>query len=240
MSTESLNEGEKPVAQSYFVPTQENNFKNEKELKEKIFQTIVFDKLESSFEEGLCEAELSNEAVSYFRNKMSTLSDDDILGILSFPKVLRLNLFKKKIELNGDGVEAVDEIVKTFLEASRKYGYRLGYHVSLSDIKETPTKWDIVGTEFDDRDEMKMAYYSVDYDHFYRKKSARWVYFVRAETGASSSHKIDNDSRWSRAPSLSIVDRIPLGEVDELVREKMSEFKNMQVQVQEKDEKYLV
>lgn len=188
------------------------------ELKEKIFLSVVFDKLIDTFEDDLYDAGATDEDLHYFRTKVSKFSQEEILGLLSLPKDIRINLFEKAFT-NSTGVPPVDTILQTALDGYHKYGFTLGYHVSSKEIVPSAKGWNITASEMDDRDDMKMAYYSVDYEHFYRKKPAKYIYFVRAETGANSSHKRDTSDRWSRAVELSIVDKVSLREVDELVNQ---------------------
>ena len=61
---------------------------------------------------------------------------------------------------------------------------------------------------------MKMAYYSEDYLHRYKKKPGRFLYIVRAETGSRSAHKKDLANRWSRAPLLSVIDECDMKEIN--------------------------
>lgn len=186
-------------------------------LREKIFLNVVFDKMIDVFEDDLYDAGADEEDVTYFRNKISHRTQEEILGVLSLPKDVRTILFKKSFAEAEAGNFAIDRILHTAIEGHKKYGYTLGYHVSSKDIQPTKGGWNISATEVDDRDDMKMAYYSLDYEHFYRKKPAKYIYFVRAETGENSSHKKDTSNRWSRAVSLSVVDRVALSEVDEIV-----------------------
>lgn len=194
-------------------------------LRQNIFQTVIFDRLLDLFEYDLYDAGAEEEDVTYFRNKTKNKSQEEILGILSLPKDIRASLFKRAFESTGSGNIAIDQILSTALSGHKDHGFTLGYHVSQKEIKPTKEGWYIHGKEFDDRDEMNMAYYSVDYDHFYRKKPAKYIYFVRAETGGTTAHKTDNDNRWSRAPLLSIVGQVPLQEVDELVGQIFKETK---------------
>ena len=192
-------------------------------LKEEIFLNVIFDKIIDAFEDDLYDTGADEEDVTYFRNKISHRTQEEILGVLSLPKDVRINLFKKAFAETEAGNLAINLILHTAIEGHKKYGYTLGYHVSSKDIQPTKGGWNISATEVDDRDDMKMAYYSLDYEHFYRKKPAKYIYFVRAETGEGSSHKKDTSNRWSRAVSLSIVDRVSLAEVDEIVDETYKE-----------------
>ncbi len=197
--------------------TLEEGTKDPLQLKEKIFLSVVFDKLIDSFEDDLYDAGAEEEDVVYFRNKVSKKSQEEILSILSLPKDVRDNLFLKAFQETDSGNKAIDSILQIAIEGHRRYGYTLGYHVSDKEIVPTKSGWSIHASEFDDRDEMKMAYYSLDYENFYRKKPTKFIYFVRAETGEGSSHKKDTSDRWSRAVQLSIVDKVSLQEVDGLV-----------------------
>jgi hypothetical protein len=216
-----MNMEQQPQEQSLENTKLENE--NPLRLKEKIFLSVVFDKLIDTFEDDLYDAGAEEEDIRYFRDKVSHRSQEEILGVLSLPKDIRNNLFHKAFTKEAAGNVAIDSIVSSALDGYHKYGYTLGYHVSDKEIVPTKNGWNISPTEVDDRDDMKMAYYSVDYEHFYRKKPAKYIYFVRAETGENSSHKKDTSSRWSRAVSLSVVDKVPLAEVDELVEKTYKE-----------------
>lgn len=186
-------------------------------LKEEIFLSVVFDKLIDAFEDDLYDAGGEEEDIVYFRNKVSQKNQEEILGVLSLPKDIRTSLFTKAFKEHTSGNLAIDSIISTALAGYQKYGYTLGYHVSDKEIVPTKKGWNIQATEVDDRDDMKMAYYSLDYEHFYRKKPSKYIYFIRAETGDTSSHKKDTSNRWSRAVSLSVVEKVSLLEVDTLV-----------------------
>lgn len=197
----------------------ENSFEDKRALKEQIFLAVIFDKLIDAFEDDLYDSGAEEEDVSYFRKKVSHRDQKDILSILSLPKDIRSGLFKRCFSEENSGNNAIDKIISVALDGNKKYGFTLGYHVSDKDIIPSKNGWVITPSEFDDRDEMKMAYYSLDYENFYRKKPAKYVYFVRAETGENSSHKKDTSDRWSRATQLSIVDKVSLIEIDSLVKE---------------------
>lgn len=189
------------------------------QMKEQLFLAVIFDKLIDSFEDDLYDAGADEADVVYFRNKVSNKDQEEILGILSLPKDIRGNLFSKAFKESSAGNKAIDSILATAMDGHKKYGFTLGYHVSDKEIVPTKEGWNIHAFEFDDRDEMKMAYYSLDYENFYRKKPAKYIYFVRAETGENSSHRKDTSDRWSRASQLSVVDKVSLSEVDSLVGE---------------------
>jgi hypothetical protein len=118
-------------------------------------------------------------------------------------------------------------MVKAILESQVRFGATLGYHVSDKSVEPSGVDWVIQGTELDDRDDMKMAYYSLDYENFYRKKPASQLYFVRAETGERSSHRRDQNGKWGRATQLAIVDQISLREVDGEVSELLELFRDV-------------
>lgn len=202
-----------------FLPENALESVNTLDFKEKVFLSVIFDKLADTFEDDLYDAGAEDEDVQYFRGKVAHRTQEEILGILSLPMDVRKNLFKKAFVESAAGNSAIDLIISTAISGHAAYGYTLGYHVSDKEIVPTKNGWNIAATEVDDRDDMKMAYYSVDYEHFYRKKPAKYIYFVRAETGENSSHKRDTSSRWSRAVSLSIVDKVSLREIDEEVEE---------------------
>jgi hypothetical protein len=69
-----------------------------------------------------------------------------------------------------------------------------------------------------------MAYYSLDFENFYRKNpTAKYLYTVRAEVGDDSSHKKDTSNNWGRASRLSIITELNLHETQEKIQEALNE-----------------
>lgn len=199
---------------------EKNEQYTEKELKERFFLALIIDKVFEDYENDMYDADFDEGDVKYFRSTISKMNDDDAKTVLSLPADIRINFFKKFLEKCKNGEFATKDLAKYIINISKERGYTLGYHCSIKNIERRKgQEWKIIGTELDDRDDMKMAYYSVDYENFYRKKPAKYIYLVRAETGSDSAHKLDMDNRWSRAPSLSIVSKVDLHEIDEEIKE---------------------
>lgn len=193
--------------------------------REKVFQHIIMDRLLDTYETDLEDADLTSEEIDRFVGTIEQFSNEAIMAVLSLPKELRPKLFstyRKKID---EDEVSPEEIAASLRDLCVSFGFTLGYHVSMKDIPQQENKaWAIQPTELDDRDDMKMAYYSLDFDNIYRKKPARYLYFVRAEIGEHSAHKRDQNNNWGRAPYLSIVEKEDLREVDTLVEETLAEL----------------
>lgn len=195
-----------------------------RELKERIFLNIIFDRLFDVYEEDLYDAGYEEEEVARFEERLEQMTDEEIKSVLSLPKEVRRPLFERYRQEIENGSMRVEELVEQIRNDSMRFGFTLGYHVSMREIAPAGGEWSVDGDEIDDRDDMKMAYYSLDFENFYRKKPARYVYFIRAETGERSSHRLDQSNNWSRAPRLSVVARADLREIDETVEQLYKEF----------------
>lgn len=198
------------------------------EQKENIFKSILVTKLMESVKESFEDADIEQEYTNEFFNELSSLPEEEILSVLAMPLELRERIFPNLAKQ----LEQKKTTVKDFLEKLRKLvkerGYRLGFHLSNSDIKpiealdgkDKTIKWEVQGSEKDHRDnDLLRAYYSLDYQNLYRKKNGKYLYLIRSETGPSSPHRRDNDNSWGRASVLPIVDRLEIAEVDSKIEE---------------------
>ena len=68
-----------------------------------------------------------------------------------------------------------------------------------------------------------MAYYSFDYENLYRVKNPNYIYVVSIQENERSGHRKDGNNEWGRAPSLTVIEKINLKEVDEIVQEILNE-----------------
>lgn len=203
--------GNKPVVQ-------------ESELKrEYYFRALVLSHLLSTIRESLENAEFSESNIDEFTNELAKLPEDDQFAVLAVPSELRGGFFAKYHKKIEDGQMSIADTVEDIRKINKQYGFTVGYHLSdhqiLKGLGTSNGAWNIKGSEFDDRDEMKMAYYSEDYLHRYKKKPGRYLYIVRAENGSQSVHKRDLSNRWSRAPLLSIIDECDMREINREIDE---------------------
>jgi hypothetical protein len=184
--------------------------------REYYFRALVLSHLLSTVRESLENAEFSESEIEEFNSVLAKLPEDDQFAVLSIPFELRDGSFLKYHKRIEDEAISVAEVVDEILKINKKYGFSVGYHLSdhAVPMNKQGNKWDIIGSEFDDRDEMKMAYYSEDYVSRYKKKPERFLYVVRAETGPNSVHKRDLSNRWSRAPLLSVIDECDMKEIE--------------------------
>jgi hypothetical protein len=179
--------------------------------------------LEEEFAVEMSENGFTPDEITTFRRKLHLLDPIEANGALSIPKELlsrRLEALKKQNLLPAD-------MVSRLHEDSSRHGFRVGYHVSNRDIRPQKDRqgnilhWCVIGTEPDHRNnDIAMAYYSLDLEHLYRKKKAAYLYLIRAITGADTTHRMDNDNSWGRAPRLDIISRLDLEETLRGVEEK--------------------
>ncbi len=196
----------------------------EPELKrEYYFRAHVLSRLLNTMREALENAEFSESEIDGFTNELAKLPEDDQLAVLAIPSELKGRFFTKYHKKIEDGQMSIADTVEDIRKINKQYGFTIGYHLSDHQIlKGSGTgngAWNIKGNEFDDRDEMKMAYYSEDYLHRYKKNPGRYLYIVRAETGPQSVHRRDLSNRWSRAPLLSIIDEYDMREINREIDE---------------------
>lgn len=190
-------------------------------LKEQIFSSIVFDRLVSRYEGLMVDLDFSEEDIDEYKRKLTLLGEEDEKRVLAIPYELQKTFFSKMKARVDTGEITVGEAIDALNLFAQEKGYTMGYHASKYDIQKTNNAgretWSIQATEVDDRDDMKMAYYSLDYSHVFRKRHPRYMYVVRAEMGDSTAHKKDLSNNWGRAASLSVVERFDIREIDMLV-----------------------
>jgi hypothetical protein len=197
---------------------------HEPELKrEYYFRALVLSHLLETTRESLENAEFSESEIDEFTNELAKLPEDDQFAVLAIPFELRGRFLAKYHESIENGQMSVADAIEDIRQTNKRHGFTVGYHLSDHKIPRSPVvnneAWNIKGSEFDDRDEMKMAYYSEDYLHRYKKKPGRFLYVVRAETGSKTAHKRDLDNRWSRAPFLSIIDECDMRGINRKIDE---------------------
>lgn len=216
---ESLNNSEKVVP----IRTEAGQGIEYSKEKEYIFDTLILEEVINSFIEDLEEAGFEKEGIDQFLQEIHKYNNEEIKGILAIPKELREKNFKSyKDQVDSDELN-IEDIVSKLRDIALKNGYTLGYHISKIDIEPKNNSWEIEGRELDDRDDMNMAYYSLDYKNFFRKNRGNKLYIVRAKTGENTEHKRDTSNNWGRAASLSIIHKINLTSLDEKIEAKIKE-----------------
>lgn len=183
------------------------------------FRAFVQSHLLNTLQNTLSEANFSPEEEDEFLSTLSALTETDQKSVLTLPFEIRGQLLSRYHDRIKNGLMMPADVVRDLLQKNKRYGYTLGYHLSNHQIPKKQAAWDVAGNELDDRDNMKMAYYSEDYLNRYKKKSGHWLYVVRAETGPESSHKVDLKNHWGRAPTLSIVDELDMRQVEQAIEE---------------------
>lgn len=185
------------------------------------FEMIVHDQVLNLFDKALLKAGLTDEQVIDFNNNLASFSSEQINRILAIPFELRERRLSVLVDYYKKGeTNPALKFLEEQLEVSEEHGFSLGYHVSATEFnpkkdREGNNAWEIQPYEFDDRVDMKMAYYSRTFDTMYLKKPFKYIYVVRS----SDSHRKDNNEKWGYAPFLSVVDRINMTreEVDKIV-----------------------
>jgi len=176
------------------------------------FEMIIHDQVLNLFDRALKNSGLTDEQIIDFNNNLAEFNSEQINRILAIPFELRDRRFSVLIDYykNGESNPAM-KFLNEQLEISEENGFSLGYHVSSVDF--TPKKdregnmaWEIQPYEFDDRVNMKMAYYSRTFDSMYLKKPFKYIYIIRS----SDNHRKDNNDKWGYAPFLSVIDRIDM------------------------------
>ncbi|MEI8223979.1 MAG: hypothetical protein WCG20_02555 [bacterium] len=229
---------EKPAAHEIVEPNQDvervNGVSEREELNEVFFRQYIETAMEGELFSEISSAGFSPEEVQELRKGFSELSDFDKEYAFAFPYELRKKNFAFQAKAIHSGKRELSGFWKPIVENGEKTGRRLGYHVSLYDIPPRTVKdsggqeiqsWEISGTENDHRNnDLPMAYYAEDYLHIYRTKSANYLYIISSQRATGSGHHADNSNKWGRAPSLSVIQKFNLREVDDFVRERTKEY----------------
>lgn len=200
---------------------QETRNGESEQRREAYFEQFIATKMLSRLEDDLEELDVEPEIITKIVDSAYTLSFDDIYRALSYPYDLRTSFLSKLVHRIHSGHLKPEHALSDMATTARRYGFSIGFHMSLFDIKPSSKGWAIRGTEADHRDnDLPMAYYARKFKSLYRRKLASYVYIVRAE----DSHRVGEDGKWWRAPSLSIVQKIPLDELRHTMNHLNREF----------------
>lgn len=205
--------------------TVHNHDLNHDERREFYFRDIIQSSLMETIEGALDDVGFSVDDIDLFTTALRALPEADKLTALSLPLEIRERLLAQYHKRVEDGEITPADVVQDILVKFRKHGFTLGYHLSDKQIPKqklgTGETWNVKGSELDDRDDRKMAYYSEDYLHRYKKKAGNYLYVIRAETGPNTSHKQDLNNHWGRAATLSIIDEYDMSQVERRIDEAM-------------------
>jgi hypothetical protein len=201
------------------------------QIRDEIFDSILFENVLSSYEEDLEKSGYSKEQIVLFFSILNNLDQEDQKKVLSFAYEQRQLLFKNYLRQIQEGAIAMSDFINEILEIAKEYGYSIGFHVTKNKIKKSQNKdgretWDIKGIEKDHRDgDLPMAFYSKQYRHLYGRKGYHYIYTVRS----LPEHRTDGN--WFRAPMLSIVSELQV-EPEMLVDKIHSELENRRREAQ--------
>jgi hypothetical protein len=178
-------------------------------IKNELYRKFMQQHIVDYFFESMRDVGFKDSEINEMQDALSACSDQEILGALSIPYELREKQLSRIADQLDSGKVQPKEAIAHLVAVGKKYGFGVGYHTSPHDIRpDALGAWTINGTEPDHRDDdMTMAYYSTQYRHLFKKKDPRFIYAVR--TTASDR----TDGNWYRAPSLSVIMRIPFAEV---------------------------
>lgn len=193
---------------------------------EEIFRNIINQELFDSFYDVLDDAHFTDEQLDEFKAAIRALPTDRISGVLSVPFELRPRRVAKFKQAIDAGTLTPTEAIGILDQEAQENGYKLGYHVSPTSIKqdigrEGARQWVVRGYDPDDRDNGRpMAYYALDYDNIFRKRpDTKYLYAVRAHIGDATSHQLDTSNNWGRASSLAVIQEFDIKELEEEVQE---------------------
>ncbi len=212
--------------------------------REILFKHMVEGQIMKDYESDLDAIGVSKESLVNLQEALIDPSLDERKREIFYciPYELRAMQFKADLpEPSSDGVISTESWVRfvhNIIDLNKGSDPHLGFHVSPREIGKRKIQsarpmpgrreaWDIDGTEFDDRDERKMAYYSMSLERLFTKKGLRHVYVVRANLAPGNDHKPDNNGHWGRAATLSVITKLDLqGENLNVLLDKMQEQVN--------------
>ena len=198
--------------------------REEMSARETLFAQCVTERILSDVESSMLDADFTESDIVAFKESLYQFSEDQIKQILSVPWELRERRFAAFKKVGKDP----SQIAQDLLEDAEKNGFTIGYHLSSHEIdpisgRNASEEWCIDESELDDRDDRMMAYYSLDYENLFRKKSGKYLYIVRAHTGKETSHKQDGNNHWGRASKLSIVSKLDIADIDDDVERRFTQ-----------------
>lgn len=199
--------------------------REQKRTQRSFFEEIVTSKVREDFAEEMYELGFSEQQIEDFKKHLSRLPLETQCRALSIPLEVRgKQLIKYKNEL-GAGAD-IGVIVNRMIIFAEKEGFGLGYHLSKTmihpNVSSEGTAWEVVGDEFDERENLTMAYYSLDYQNLYREKPSRYLYVVRI---GNTMHHFDPTHHWGRAPHLSVIGRYEINSIDNEIQAKVASLK---------------
>jgi len=212
----------------------------ESKAREAIFKSFIESRLYQVFEDSLNENGYTPEEIDEIRERLSEFGIDEKKRMLALAYENRnriLGSFKKRVEMKQ---APVGELIDNLKKLADMFGSEVAYHCSAENIVPKTEKkftgqsvemvdsWEIVGTEKDHRfNDMKMAYFSFDYEHLYRVKNPKYLYLVRVKTQKDSGYHTDIGNNWGTAQNLDIIDKIEIASIDKFMDDVVAEYKKI-------------
>lgn len=180
-----------------------------------LFEKYMEQHIVEQFFETARDVGFSSEQIVDMQNTLSQFSDKEILGALSLPNELCEPWMERVLTDIDEKRTTPRGAILSLIGLGKKYGFGVGFHTSPYDIRpDEKGKWVIKGSEKDHRDDdLMMAYYSSQYRHLFKSKHPQFIYVVRTTTEDRT------DGNWYRAPSLSVVMRLPFAQVHQYVEQ---------------------
>lgn len=199
------------------------------ELKNRLFNAYLRNSVAKQFMEHARDCDFNESEVEEIELALGTLSIDDALAALSLPFELREKWFETTLDKIESGESDIATAVNELVALGKKNGFSIGFHTSPVDIQpEENGRWVIKGSEKDHRDnDLTMAYYSKQYKHIFKQRNPQFIYVIRALEGERT------DGSWYRAPSLSVIARLPFEEVNNFVEDEAREIEKERTQQRE-------
>lgn len=213
----------------------------ELQAREAVFKSFIESRLYKVFEDSLMENEYTSEEIDEIRGRLNDFSIEEKKRMLSLAYENRdriLRTYKQRIDKKEVGAGT---LVDALEKLATHFGAEVAFHCSNENILpktekkftgqtvENINSWEIVGTEMDHRyNDMKMAYFSFDYEHLYRVKNPKYIYLVRVKTQKGSGYHTDIGNNWGTAQNLDIIDKIDIAAIDQFMDKIIGEYKNIE------------
>lgn len=209
-----------------FISSSEGLSQNElfsSKMKEDCFHMIVAEKMVDTYENEMKNFGFSQKQISEFRNEILLLTpvNEDLL--YAFPWELKQRALPSFLKKINEGNETIKSMIEKIITASKSGHRKIAFHASNENITPKETRglgqavkeWAVKGTENDHRDnDLPMAYYSFDYANLYRQKNPKYIYAVSIQEDEKSGHRKDGNNQWGRAPSLSVIEKFDLKDIE--------------------------
>ncbi len=180
---------------------------------EEFFEFFVTNEMLGRFEDDIAEMSIDSRSEELIMSAATRMTFAQLYHALSYPRdLLHMpnNYVVATVQEALKGKISFEEVLPKMAAIAERNGFTIGFHMSKFDIRPGSKGWAVLGKEVDHRDgDLPMAYYSREFENLYRRGLTNFLYIIRAE-GNNGTHRVSEDGRWWRAPTLSIVQQIPI------------------------------